>query len=274
MNFAYPALLLFLLVLPGIILNYTYARGFWRWNSPTSIERYSEQIAYSIIAASILHLGWAYFLSFFGFDIDLEAVLVLLTGAFGPDDQYLTTTVQTLTNNPGRIAFYFYGLYLLSAILGISGHLFVRKTRLDRTTRLFRFTNEWYYLLSGEILEFAETPAEPRQFDGVYLSTIVQHGNENYLYRGIVFDFSYDRTGKLERVILRLAHRRLLSADRKHDQPRDTGDPGFGDDARYYDIEGDFFILNYEDMHTINIEYFALTDPSEPEEQPMELAPN
>src|SRR5687768_16032712 len=35
MNIAFPALFILLLVLPGIILRYTYARGPWRWESPT-----------------------------------------------------------------------------------------------------------------------------------------------------------------------------------------------------------------------------------------------
>ncbi|MDB4885776.1 MAG: hypothetical protein JWN79_1214, partial [Gemmatimonadetes bacterium] len=34
MNLAFPALLIFILVLPGVIYRYSYARGPWGWASP------------------------------------------------------------------------------------------------------------------------------------------------------------------------------------------------------------------------------------------------
>lgn len=58
MNLAFPALFILLLVLPGIILRYTYARGPWRWESPTSITNLSDEIAYSVAFAVGLHLLW------------------------------------------------------------------------------------------------------------------------------------------------------------------------------------------------------------------------
>ena len=53
MSFAFPALLAFLLVLPGIILRYSYARGPWGWASPTSLRRVSEELAYGVTFALV-----------------------------------------------------------------------------------------------------------------------------------------------------------------------------------------------------------------------------
>ena len=64
--------------------------------------------------------------------------------------------------------------------------------------------------------------------------------------------------------MLILAHRRLLSQDRERGELPAPTDHGYRGDSRYYDIEGDYFVLKYADMNTINIQYFAL--PSEQEE--------
>jgi hypothetical protein len=56
MNFAFPAVLIFFLVLPGILIRYTYARGLFKWNSPVNIRPITDEIAYSIVFAIAIHM--------------------------------------------------------------------------------------------------------------------------------------------------------------------------------------------------------------------------
>ena len=255
MEFAVSAIFLIILLLPGFILQAAYSKGFWRWNSPTSARSLSEQIPAGIILASILHAVWSGLYVFLGSPVDFRSVAMLLTGSYGRDDAYFGTTFAALTGNPFKIFIYFSSLYAVSALLGYIAHSIVREQKLDRKTRILRFNNQWFYLLTGEITEFKESAEVYPQVDGVFLNTVVHHGDGDYLYRGLVADFFFDKSGNLDRVLLRLVARRKLSNDRKPGEEFSPYEP----DDRYYEIEGDFFVLRYSEMSTINIDYNFVT---------------
>lgn len=258
MNIAFPALLLFLLVLPGITLRYTYLKGFWGWNSPVSFQSISDEVAFSLAWAAILHLIWCYLVNVLGFGKpDLRSILVLLVGGGAARSEDLQLAITATVESPLRVAGYFLSILLFSGLVGLLAHIAVRAWRLDRKTRALRFKNEWHYLLSGEVLEFSEFQPFEREgiVDGVYLSAIVKHGKSDVLYRGIVADWLLDAKGDLDRILLRRAHRRKLEDDRAPGQARNIEDPAYQDDDRYYDIEGEFLVIRYQEMTTINLEY-------------------
>lgn len=266
MNIAFPALFILLLVLPGIILRYTYARGPWRWESPTSIPNLSDEIAYSVALAVGLHVFWLVLADALGHPADLRSVMSLLTGSYGRNAEYFERSIRSVSDHYVRVGLYFISLYIASAAIGLTLHSAVRRFGLDRRTRILRFRNEWYYLLSGEIMEFGESPEPAPAIDGVYLSAIVDHSDGSFLYRGIVRDFTFGRDGQLEKIILTLAHRRKLESDRERLTPPITSSSP--PDERYYAIEGDFFVLRYSETKTINLDYFALLDPEEAGDAP------
>lgn len=263
MNLAFPALFILLLVLPGLILRYTYARGPWRWESPTSITNLSDEIAYSVAFAVGLHWVWIAIADAIGNPVDLRSAISLLTGAYGHNSAYFDRSMRSVADHYGWVGSYFLSLYAAAGTLGFVLHWTVRRFKLDRKTRFFRFRNEWYYLLSGEVLEFSESPEPAPAIDGVYLSAVVDHSDGSFLYRGIVRDFTFGRDGQLEKIILTLAHRRKLESDRAATQPPIAGAAPLPSDDRYYMIDGDFFVLRYSETTTINLDYFALFDPQE-----------
>jgi hypothetical protein len=86
----------------------------------------------------------------------------------------------------------------------------------------------------------------------------VDHASGSYLYRGIVSDFTFDRDGALDTVVLTDAHRRKLVDDRQEGEPF-TGVGPSEPDERYYEIRGDFLVLRYVEIRTLNLDYFAVT---------------
>jgi hypothetical protein len=258
MNFAFPALLVFLLVLPGIVLRYSYARGPWGWASPTSLRRVSEELAYGVAFALVLHVVWLAVVRRLGYQPDVDTMFLLLVGNFGEGGEHLDRVRSSVAGHYGGIAGYLVSLYAAAGISGNLGHRAVRRLQLDHRTKTFRFDNYWYYMLTGEVLSFRENAGEGRAVDGVYFSAVVDHASGSYLYRGIVSDFTFDRDGALDTIVLTDAHRRKLTDDREEEEPTPHVGP-MKPDERYYEIRGDFLILRYAEIRTLNLDYFAVT---------------
>jgi hypothetical protein len=272
MSFAFPALLAFLLVLPGIILRYSYARGPWGWASPTSLRRVSEELAYGVAFALVLHAVWLTLVRALGFEPDVDSMFLLLVGNFGEGDRYLDRVLASVSAHYPAVAGYLVSLYGASAVAGNLGHRAVRRLKLDHRTKTFRFDNYWYYMLTGEVLDFRENAGEERRVDGVYLSAVVDHASGSYLYRGIVSDFTFDRDGGLDTIVLADAHRRRLVDDREEGTPRAGVGPLEPDD-RYYEIRGDFLVLRHTELRTLNLDYFAVTLEESPAGAALEEPP-
>jgi hypothetical protein len=208
MNLAFPALLIFILVLPGVIYRYSYARGPWGWASPVSIRTISDELAYSVMVAVGLHAVWTTLASCLGYEVDYLALLAFLTGNFGKDSQLFGSSVLAFSDHKVAVAAYFVSLAAAAGGIGVGAHAAVRKLGLDLRTSWFRFENTWHYLLTGELLGFDVAIASVDLPDGVYVSAVVEQGKECHLYWGFLSDFTFDTAGSLERLLLRGAHHR------------------------------------------------------------------
>lgn len=252
MNFAFPAIFILLLVLPGVVCRYWYRKG--NWKHPLTVEPIVEETAKSVLLALILHALWIGVVGVVGYPPDLRAAFTLMVGHA---DAAFEQAVAVALATPGAVFAYFTSVYIASGLAGYGAHRVVRGLKLDHKYRLFRFDNPWYYLFSGELGDFPENADEgdDERFNSglVYLAAVMQQGNGNYLYYGQIESFEFDRLGNLDRIMLRYAVRRKLEDDR--------GDEAYQspyDDARYYTIgEGsdDFLVLRYADLRTLNVEY-------------------
>lgn len=180
----------------------------------------------------------------------------------GGNDALFAACLSSVTKNYFGESLYLLSLYAFSAGLGYLVHFIVRSNHLDHKYKFIRFNNDWYYLLTGEILKFpnpsnGESVAAYDDQLFVYLSTVVTYGQTSYLFRGIISDFWFDREGNLDRVLLEDVYRRRLSDDRQSDQAHNAH---AGEDFRYYQVVGDRFIIRRSEMTTINLEYFMVSE--------------
>jgi hypothetical protein len=222
------------------------------------MRRVSEELAYGVAFALVLHVVWLPAVRGLGFQPDVDAMFLLLVGNFGEGSQHLDRVVSSVAGHYPGVAGYLVSLYAAAAIVGNLGHRAVRRLKLDHLTKTFRFDNYWYYMLTGEVLDFRENAGEGRAVDGVYVSAVVDHASGSYLYRGIVSDFTFDRDGALDTIVLTDAHRRRLVDDREEGVPRAPVGPAEPDE-RYYEIRGDFLVLRSPEIRTLNLDYFAVT---------------
>jgi hypothetical protein len=261
MNIAFPALVVLLLLLPGVLFSYAYRRG--TWSSPISFGSVSNEVARGALFALPVHLLTTLLAESLGPSVDYEALALVLTGRIDPATPHGASALRAIADHPRWILSYFAGASAVGFVLGLACFGFVRTFYLDLRLNLLRFDNPWYYLLSGEAeivqrldhesLNDQEIEAAKEDVGGVYISAVVEQGGAPVLYWGTLSDFYFDSTGALDFLVLQEAYRRpLVSGD---DPERDALPPASED---YYYVRGDYFVLPYADIKTLNVDYFYL----------------
>ncbi len=235
MNIALPAFIAFLLLLPGFILR-------------TRLKRAGQVAAEAVLWAFFAHMAWlALAHGVFGRGFDPVILMQLLSSASPAQAEATVAVGRDFT----WIAAYFASLLGASFVIPTILRAIISRYRLDREARrlghVFRFHDApWYYLLTGA--DFARED-EP---DLIMVSAIVEVGKEPMLYVGVLDDFFFTSDGRLDRLVLQGVARRPLSADKNK--------PGaLADAERFYEIDGDSFVLRYSEAKTLNVQYIKLT---------------
>ena len=274
MNIAFPALLVFLLALPGIILRSSYRE--WGWRFPVYRLPIGEEVAKSLFSAAALNAVWCALVQCFGYRVVFKDVLILFVGGTGLPPNLWEQRLTAVADHSIPIAAYFLTLYLGAGILGFVGRQLVRNLRLDLRYPLIRFDNFWHYALNAELplfwenrdayAQIAGVPVEdlPDQEVVVRLSCVVNHGSNSFVYEGTPFDYFFDRAGGLEKIIVR-----DVTYERLYDFPPPAVPPINGavlpatPISPALSVEAGVFILTAADMHNIGIQYFFLPEESE-----------
>jgi len=262
MNIAFPALVVLLLLLPGVLLSYAYRRGFFR-KTPVTLGPLRDEIGPGIVWALLLHIiSLALLHRGFGWMPDPQIFFGLVDGEPGSGEA---------RGSGGAVAELFTYLASLNGaafMLGWSAHGIVRWLKLDLRYDWLRFSNEWFYLFSGEARVF-ETDQSKRDvpsirmfvrgtsIDVVFDSAVVEQGDGAMLYWGLLSDYFFDAEGKLDKIVLQEAQRRRLATD------ADDGEAQLPvTDERFYPIRGNYLVIRYTDVLNLNIEYVVLDDPN------------
>ena len=247
MNIALPALVAFLLLLPGFIF-----RARFKLAERTSLDfsPFGRVAADAILCALFAHLLWL-FLSFFVCSQRFEPAILLKLLSSSPTSQ--SEAISVVGRDFGWIASYFGSLLLAALVAPVVLRSQIAKYRLDRATArfssIFRFHDApWYYLLTGADFSQDEKP------DLIMISAIVEVAKDAVLYVGVLDDFFFDSEGNLDRLILQGVARRPLSADKSM-----ASQEGGASEERFYNIDGDSFVLRYQDVKTLNVQYVKLT---------------
>jgi len=244
LNIALPALVVFLVLLPGFIAR-------------VQIERVEQQsldyapfgtvVAEGLLTAAVLHAVWLVGVWAF---CDKVISPELLFGLLSSNQSLQATAISGISQQAADIALYFSSLLACAYVVAKGVRMAITRCRLDREgavmANLFRFNRApWYYLLSGADFKSDEVP------DLVVASAVLQVAGESVLYVGYLEDYEFDRQGMLERLILSNVQRRPLASDKSAD-----------DDGRnrYYPIDGDYFVIKYADVVTLNIRYLKFEE--------------
>ena len=158
---------------------------------------------------------------------------------------------SNIENNIFRILFYLISLYLFSSFAGFLSWLTIRNSTLDRKLPVFRYPNQWYYILTGEIFDFSKKDKRNNKFETSknisirYIDALVQIGNHTFIYSGILHNFmlSKQNTG-VDFIKLRNVKRKNVSID--------------GEEQPFKNIPGEYLLLPFSEIKNINITYYDL----------------
>jgi len=273
MNIAFPALLIFALLLPGFIFRHSY-----KLTEKTLLDfkPFGETTIKSVLVAFFIDVSGVAFVNLAtSYYVDFASLLALLGG----NANYATdgSAIQQTAKHAPQILIFFLFLYAASWIGGALLQYVIQKYKWDRhdrkTSALFRFDTPWFYLFTG--YDEPETP------DGVFVAAVVNIDGGPYLYVGVLNEYYFTETGDLDRLVLSTVSRRLLTNDRTSEDPikDQTLDPecqseeqitsGQAEVAeessadandRYYPIVGNYFVLKYAEILTLNISYIRLNE--------------
>lgn len=268
MNIAFPALFVLLLLLPGILLHYSYRRGFFQ-RSPVTLGPVRDEVGRGIVLALVIH----------------PAALLIVRGVAGwsPDAEVLASVFAGIGEIESEAATrqfvsglqYLVGTNIGALVLGWFAHWIVRYNHLDLRWDRLRFNNEWHYLFSGEarvftVQEEERTIASIKEFlrsdsPFIFVSVVVEQGDDSILYWGVLSDYFFDRTGTLDKIVLTDAQRRFLTteSDRgsESSDDRETKEVALPPSSnRYYSIRGEYFVIEYDGVQTLNVEYYEVLD--------------
>ncbi len=239
MAFAVSTLFLFLFILPGITFKRAYLSSVF--SRKLKFSGILDEVFWALFPSIIMHILSYFFLlagsSAFDFNFDLKGVL--------------SAALLQQTNENYADIFVSYLLYctFVMTVSFFAGHAcrkIVRLLKFDRKFKLFRFTNDWHYLLSGEFLDFPEVPDHPEEVSFKLVNALTNVGSQQMIYIGELIHFTLSDEGGLENIVLKDAKRRLLQDDLSEN--------------RYYDIPGRYITIPYKTIININIRYFYLEE--------------
>ncbi|MDQ6877285.1 MAG: hypothetical protein M3082_06230 [Candidatus Dormibacteraeota bacterium] len=247
MNVALPALVLFLVLLPGFVVRSRFKRA---ERASLDYSPFGQVVTEAVLWAGVLHAVWLWACDHLvGYVLKPDVLMRLLSA--DPVGQSLAAGEVAKAWTP--ISGYFASLFAAAYLLPAAVRYGITALRLDRTghplSPLCRFNRApWYYLLTGADFEKSEAP------DLIAVSAVVDAAGAPVLYNGFLDDFYLAEDGTLDRMILQGVTRRPFDADKNANGGTSSAD-------RFYPVDGDYFVLRYSEAITLNVEYIKLSDP-------------
>ncbi len=241
MNFAFAAVVLFLLFAPGVIFRRAYLS--YPLSRRYAASSASDEVAYAAVPAVVLQFLMVEAIQHCSpYRVDFASLGVLLVGAHGEDAQ--AEVFRRLSDQLVPIAGFNFGLWCAAAVSGYCARLLVFVLELDTRWQVFRFNNDWYYLLTGRQWGFREG----RDFDVIWVDALVKSSPAPVLYSGILDHYFLSRDGGMDSVCLSHARRWV------EPHPR-----------RPVPIPGQSVVLKYSELLNLNVSFYRFDELPHPE---------
>ncbi|HEL3747880.1 TPA: hypothetical protein UMV35_000113 [Stenotrophomonas maltophilia] len=249
MNVALPALIVFFLLVPGFIARSQVQKI---ESEVLDYSPFGAVVAQALVWAFLLHALW---LTGMHLWTSREFAPEHLLGMMSASSSLQSDSVRSVAGQWKEIALYFGSMVAFAYIGPMVVRTIIVRCKLDREGRwcssLCRFNRApWYYLLTGADLR------DDQKADAIMISAVVSVGGTAHLYVGYLEKWHVDRDGKLDRLVISKTMRRAFSSDKPAEGEADAM-------GRFYRVDGDFFVLRYDQISTLNVSYRELPAPAE-----------
>lgn len=292
MSFAFPALLILILALPGMVFK----RGFNQaslYPERKEAKSLPEELANGVIFSLIIHIIGIWILGLWGQYVHYDVIIKLLMG--GLPKEHVGGLFAVINNQALAFCEYMLALYFCSYLFGFTFRKILNNIRVDLFFHEMASYTPWHYLFTGEQLYLSDAESKlsaSRDFwekwvplvkryrftrgirgfnrpDGLLISSVVELGSEAYLYYGVVSEYTVTEGGDIDTVYLSAAHRRQIGVGESLKQKSEGGDDtkieDVIDERRFYAIDGDLLVLKGTEIKTLNYNYFWLREKPKPD---------
>lgn len=248
MNIAFTTILLFIILAPGFLARSAYNSS--KLSIVDSNRNIVNELTWSIIPSLTLHTFLiALIQNFTDYFIDYKQLGNLILGV--TTSNKAEDSFEQLGNFKYAIFSYNLILFTISFIAGYYLRAMVRKLKIDRNYRYFRFSNKWHYIFSGECLDFPDVPDQFSEITDKIINVLCKVNGKSVLYSGEFFNYYIDNKGDLEAVHLRNPIRRYFEKDN-------------GENQDYYVIPSRYLVIPNSEIININFRYFSLEEVANP----------
>lgn len=267
MSLVFGSVFLFILISPGLIFRFSYLQG--TYAKLTFKVSAVEEVFWALVPALFMQIiGILVVETLFSVQVQLNVFYNLITGG---------REIDFASIRPDLFPFLLYLSFMIatSIVLGIAARIIVRKLRLDLFLAFLRFGNEWYYLLSGEILNLSKRAPDPNapwynsvlnymdtlrkpkaRIELIQIDALINSSEGNFIYSGILQNFFLSKDNGLDRIYLSNVYRRRIKDDLEADAPN-VGFLARHLDTRYYSMPGYLFVATYDKIINMNVTYYT-----------------
>jgi hypothetical protein len=285
LNLTFGFIALFIsIIIPGILFRRYYYYGEFSKQFHTK-DPVLHSIFLSIIPGVCVQIIVFYILSEMNF-FDIENIKIFniyKDFSFLESKEINSDTVKFFQDGLGKFILYSIIVFLFASLSGILSSKLLRFLKLDIKFKIFRFKNQWYYIFSGEVLNFEKFRiAKNVQFNELpenqnvlltYADVLVSNNQGNReLYTGYVvdYDLNQDDISKLEKLYLLDAFRYKKPNSSNYFEANDKtsfsstsesfriiqiSNESYNSSRLRVSIPGDLLVLAGENIQNINLTY-------------------
>ncbi|MBK7967504.1 MAG: hypothetical protein IPK08_00515 [Bacteroidetes bacterium] len=253
MNFVLPTVLLILILLPGFVLR----RAFFD-SQKGSLEAnyFYSSLVWALLISFCFTLPQFRFYNYFIEPYFIKDNLAIyypdvfkILGLEADKDKY-----DSIDSHPIRFGCYFLIVCIFAFTIGRLLQYCVVKWKIDIKVRSLRFKNSWYYHLTGIVCQFEDNKIKPKDVVLTEIHILINVGDANVVYRGIVADYKLDGDD-LDYIVLTDVTRRRLVVDfggnEISNHQKALNNPS-------HVVAGDTMIFKYSNIINLSLTYLTL----------------
>lgn len=241
MNFTLSTLLVIFFLIPGFIFR----RAYYSSPFPRKYSKFSlfGEISWIIIPSFIIQiLGiyliyWLWYINF----LELKRVYYFIIECYKTNPDFKNEL------NFHVLVIYTAILWVIAFVVGYLINLVIRRTHLDKRVKIFSFDNEWYYYLSGEILDFPHVEGTSKDVGLTFVDVLTKTGEETVLYSGICQKFDLKEDGGLASICLTNVQRKGFNNNQNTPNSE-----------VYKSIPSTFLVIPFEHILNLNARFFKV----------------